>query len=370
MAKADKTYRIILSGGGTGGHIYPAIAVANELRVQFPDAELLFVGARGKMEMQKVPEAGYPIEGLNIAGLQRSLSLRNLSFPFKLVQSLLKARGIVKRFKPDVVVGFGGYASGPVLRAAESAGIPSVLQEQNSYAGLTNKLLGKKAAKVCVAYDHMDQYFEASKIVMTGNPVRSDITNVDQLRQKALEKFGLQPDKPVLLVMGGSLGARSINNAMLKNVETLCAADVQVIWQTGKFYFEEMNAAVAPKQLKGLKVMEFLKEMDLAYAAADVVLGRAGALTISELCLAKKATILVPSPNVAEDHQTKNAKALEEKEAAILLKDQDAMELLAKTTLELINDEVKQSHLKENIAAMGKPHAAKDIVKEIISVIR
>ncbi|HBH23947.1 MAG TPA: undecaprenyldiphospho-muramoylpentapeptide beta-N-acetylglucosaminyltransferase [Cytophagales bacterium] len=369
MNERTEPYRIILSGGGTGGHIYPAIAVANELRAQFPNVELLFVGALGKMEMQKVPDAGYKIEGLPISGIQRSLSLRNLSFPFKLMNSMIKARRIINSFKPHVVVGFGGYASGPVLRAAGTRGIPSLLQEQNSYAGLTNKLLGKRAEKVCVAYEGMDKYFDAEKIALTGNPVRSDIQDVEMLRNEALKYFDLRNDKAVLLVMGGSLGARSINNAMLSNIGKLDEAGIQVIWQTGKFYFEEMKNKVAEMDLKQLKLTEFLTEMKLAYAAADVVMARAGALTISELCLAKKATVLVPSPNVAEDHQTKNAKALADRNAAILLPDAQAENELANTAIELINNQDRLEDLKKNIRQMARPNAAKDIVKEIMNVI-
>jgi len=364
-------YRMIISGGGTGGHIYPAIAIANAFKARFSDAEILFVGAKGKMEMEKVPQAGYNIEGLWISGLQRKLTLDNLSFPFKVISSLWKSRKIVRRVKPDIVVGVGGYASGPLLRVASNKGIPAVLQEQNSYAGLTNKILAGKVKRICVAYPNMDQFFPAEKVRLTGNPVRKDIAELDGKKSVALAHFGFKADQPVLMILGGSLGARTLNDAMVLALETLVESDVQVIWQCGKFYYEEMQANLGKVVNNGnIKLFQFLKEMDLAYAAADVVISRAGALSVSELSIAGKPTLFVPSPNVAEDHQTKNAKAMVDQGAAILVKDADAREMLIESALELLKNTDRQAELSTNIKALAKPNAAEEIVDEIVELIK
>ncbi len=361
---------MIISGGGTGGHIYPAIAIANAFKSRFPEAEILFVGAKGKMEMEKVPQAGYKIEGLWISGLQRRLTLDNLSFPFKVISSLLKSRKIVRQVKPHVVVGVGGYASGPLLRVASKKGVPALLQEQNSYAGLTNKILAGKVKKICVAYPNMDKFFPAEKVKLTGNPVRKDITDLSDKKDQALSHFGFAKDAPVLMILGGSLGARTLNDAMVLGLQTLIDSGVQVIWQCGKFYYEEMKAKLqATANHENIKLFQFLKEMDLAYAAADVVISRAGALSVSELSIAGKPTVFVPSPNVAEDHQTKNAKAMVDNNAAILVKDADAREVLIKSALELLENTDRQAELSKNILALAKPNAAEEIVDEIVGLI-
>lgn len=320
--------------------------------------------------MQKVPEAGYTIKGLWISGLQRKLTLDNLSFPFKVIDSLNKSTKIIKRFKPHAVVGVGGYASGPLLKVATRREVPALIQEQNSYAGLTNKLLAKKVKRVCVAYPGMERFFPAEKIVVTGNPVRKDITDLDGKRPKALEHFGLSGDKPVLLVLGGSLGARTLNDSMIDGLQKLIDAQVQVIWQCGRFYFEEMYAKLEEVDHGGLvHLFEFLKEMDLAYAVADVVISRAGALSVSELSIAGKPTVFVPSPNVAEDHQSKNAKAMVDNDAAVLVKDAVARAELIDQAIALVNDQARQETLSRNIKAMAKPNAAEDIVEEIVKLI-
>ncbi len=362
---AKQPYRLIISGGGTGGHVYPAIAIANAFREHHPDAEILFVGAEGKMEMTRVPEAGYKIIGLWISGIKRSLSLSNLSFPFKLISSYWKARSIVKEFKPDVAIGTGGYASGPMMMAATHFKIPAVIQEQNSYAGLTNKQLADKVQRICVAYPDMEKYFPKSKVYFTGNPVRKDIINLESKRDKALGHFGFNSNARSLLVLGGSGGARTINESILAGLDQLIASNVQLIWQTGKVYYENVKIQVANKDLRNVRLYDFLKEMDLAYAAADVVVSRAGALSISELCLAKKPSVLVPSPNVAEDHQTKNAMALVNVNAALLVTDMMAKEELVRETIKLLYDKKHCEELSENIARLGKPQAAEEIVTEI-----
>lgn len=364
-----KPYRIIVSGGGTGGHVFPAIAIANAFRERHPNAEILFVGANGKMEMTKVPEAGYKIIGLNIAGLQRRLTLQNLLFPFKLIISIMKARGIIKSFNPDVVVGTGGYASGPVMMAATRKGIPAVIQEQNSYAGLTNKQVAKKAKSICVAYNGMEKFFPKEKIVVTGNPVRKDIIDLAPKKADALAKYDFHNSTKTLLIIGGSLGARTINESVFDGLDRLIEAKVQVIWQTGKFYYDNIQKQVAGKDLGMIRISDFVKQMDLAYAAADVVISRAGALSISELCLAKKPAILVPSPNVSEDHQTQNAMALVKQDAAVLIKDSEARGKLIAEALSLLNDTDRCIKLSTNIAALGKPDAAVNIVKEIEKLI-
>jgi len=358
----------MISGGGTGGHIYPAISIAQSLQEMLQDVEILFVGAKGKMEMTKVPEAGYEIVGLNIAGIQRSLSAKNLLFPFKLMDSLASAFKLVANFKPDAVVGVGGYASGPLLYAATSKKIPTLVQEQNSYAGLTNKLLAKRVNKICVAHGGMEKYFPAEKLVVTGNPVRKTILLRDSLKNEAHQFFGFDPAKKTILIVGGSLGARSINEMILAGYEELANSPYQVIWQTGGFYFNEMKKRI-PRESKNIVIKDFVREMNFAYSLADVVISRAGALSIAELMLTGKASILVPSPNVAEDHQTINAMALVERDAAVLVKDSDGMEQLLPTVMELIEDESRKETLSKNIKSMSHPDASKDIANEIIKLI-
>ncbi|RAI87008.1 undecaprenyldiphospho-muramoylpentapeptide beta-N-acetylglucosaminyltransferase [Algoriphagus yeomjeoni] len=355
----------MISGGGTGGHIYPAIAIAHAWKEKHPASEILFVGALGKMEMQKVPEAGYKIKGLPVAGLQRSLSLENLKFPFKLLKSLTQASKIIKDFNPDAVVGVGGYASGPVLYAAQRKGIPTLVQEQNSYAGLTNKILAKRAKKICVAYPEMDRFFPADRIAYTGNPVRKDILDLSGKREKAIAHFGLDTDKKTILVLGGSLGARTLNNAVLADMQKLEAEGYQLLWQCGKFYFQEMKSKLAESGLKNIHLNEFIREMDLAYAAADVIVSRAGALSVSELSLVGKPVIFIPSPNVAEDHQTKNAMAYVSHDAALLLRDSEAVGALEQKVTELMKDTQLSESLGKNIKNLAKPNAANAIVEEV-----
>ena len=359
--------RVIISGGGTGGHIYPAIAIANALQEINSDIEILFVGAEGRMEMQKVPEAGYKIIGLPITGIHRRLTLKNLCFPIKLFNSIQKAKKILRDFKPQVVVGVGGFASGPLLYAATRAGIPALIQEQNGYAGLANKWLADKVQKICVAYENMDQYFPKEKIIMTGNPVRNDLISVVSRREEALSFFQLDPTRPVVLVIGGSLGARTINQSILDHLDLMVEQGIQLIWQTGKFYYQEVKKQLGDGH-KDIKVLEFINEMSLAYAIADVVISRAGALSIAELCLVQKPVILVPSPNVAEDHQTKNAQALVEREAAILVTDLQARDNLVKTAIEVVTDQNKRNELSKNIGLMARPNAARDIAKEVMKL--
>ena len=362
--------KLIISGGGTGGHVYPAIAIADAIKKIMPDADILFVGAKGKLEMEKVPKAGYPIKGLNITGFQRKLTFRNLLFPFKLIFSLIKANKIIRDFKPDIAVGVGGYASGPLLKMAERKNIPTVLQEQNSYPGVTNKLLAKNANKICVAYGGMERFFKKEKIVWTGNPVRADIfLNLKNKKEEAYSHFGFDKKKISVFVFGGSLGARTINQAMAASFELLKNnQNIQVIWQIGKLYMEEYkNSDTA--NLPNVTAKVFIDRMDLAYAMADVVIGRAGALTISELCLVGKPAILIPSPNVAEDHQTKNAMALVETNAAVMVKDSEAKEKMIATAIELLNDENKKMELANNIKKLAKPNAAEDIANEIFNVV-
>lgn len=368
-AGGEVPYRLIITGGGTGGHIFPALAIANEFKARHADAEILFVGATGRMEMTRVPEAGYKIIGLWISGLQRKLTLSNLAFPIKLISSYFKARGILKKFKPHAVIGTGGYASGPILLAATRNNIPSLIQEQNSYAGLTNKQLGAKVQKVCVAYPNMENYFPKNKIVFTGNPVRKDILDLNSKREVALNHFGFSSKEKTLLILGGSLGARTINESILEGIDRLVGSQVQVIWQTGKAYYESVKAQIQDKDLRRIRVHDFLKQMDLAYAASDAVISRAGALAISEICLAKRPCILVPSPNVAEDHQTKNAMTLVNEGAARMIKDIDAKNLLVSESLKLIYDQQLCNSLSENISRIGKPKATESIVDEIEKLI-
>lgn len=360
--------KVMVSGGGTGGHIFPAVAIANAIKSIRPDAEFLFVGAKGKMEMEKVPAAGYQIEGLWISGLQRSLTLKNLSFPFKVIHSMMRARKLVKQFKPDVVIGTGGFASGPTLKAAAALGIPTIIQEQNSFPGMTNRILGKNAKRVCVAYEGMDQYFESNKVLFTGNPVRQQVTQIEGKRNEAMSFFGLDAAKPVVLIVGGSLGAQSINRAIMPSMAKLVEAGVQLIWQTGKPSFEEAKQAATPYADQGIKVFDFIQKMELAYAAANVVISRAGAIAVSELCLVKKPCILVPFPFAAEDHQTKNAMALVNHHAAIHIADKEANEQLVSTVLALVTDEQKQEELAKQISGLGKPDAALRIAEEAVRI--
>ena len=360
--------KIIISGGGTGGHIFPAVAIANELRRRHPAADILFVGANGRMEMTRVPEAGYRIVGLDVTGLQRRLTPQNLLFPLRVIRSVRKAGRLLEEFRPDAVVGVGGYASAPVLLAATSRAIPALIQEQNSYAGLVNKLLGRRVNTICVAYAGMDKFFPADKIVLTGNPVRAEIAGGS--RAEALAYFGLAADKPVLLVVGGSLGARTLNEATAAALPRLQAAGVQLLWQTGKLYFPQAAAQAAPYAAAGLRALEFVQRMDLAYAAAAVVVSRAGALSVSELCLTGKPSILVPSPNVAEDHQTKNALALTQRHAALLVTDAEAPARLYDDALALLQNPAQQQELTENIRPLARPDATATIVDELEGLIK
>ncbi len=359
--------KIIISGGGTGGHIYPAIAIANALKEIDPTISLLFVGAEGKMEMEKVPKAGYKIVGLPIVGIQRSLSLSNLLFPFKLGRSLMKARAIIKDFKPDVAIGVGGFASGPLLVVASMLGIPTLIQEQNSYAGITNKWLAKRAKKICVAYPNMEKFFPADKIKITGNPVRKDILDVANKRKSAYEHFGLNPNRKTLLVIGGSLGAKTINESIEASLKSIIESNYQIVWQTGKLFIEQARKATE-KLGDMVYVSDFIYEMDLAYSVADVVVSRAGALSVSELCLAAKPTILVPFPYAAEDHQTQNAMALLNGDAALLVKDSDASTDLVTAALRLLQDPKKQQELSTNIKKLAKPNAAQEIAEEVMKL--
>jgi UDP-N-acetylglucosamine--N-acetylmuramyl-(pentapeptide) pyrophosphoryl-undecaprenol N-acetylglucosamine transferase len=366
----DGPYRLIISGGGTGGHIFPAIAIANAFRERYQDSQILFVGAKNKMEMTRVPEAGYKIIGLWISGLQRKLTWSNLLFPVKVIASYTRAAMILRRFKPHVVIGTGGFASGPIMMAATRFKIPAVIQEQNSFAGLANKQVASKVNKVCVAYEGMEKYFPKDKIILTGNPVRKDIITVSAKADFGRRHFGFDSTTKTLLIIGGSLGARTINESILAGMEKLIAAQVQVIWQTGKGYYDQYKAQLGKYDLKRIRVQDFVKEMDLAYAAADVVISRSGALAVSELCIAKKPCILVPSPNVAEDHQTKNAMALVEKGAAVMIPDKDAKEKLIDEALKLMYDEQRAQKLSANISRLAKPNATEDIVNEIEKLIK
>jgi UDP-N-acetylglucosamine--N-acetylmuramyl-(pentapeptide) pyrophosphoryl-undecaprenol N-acetylglucosamine transferase len=358
--------KIIISGGGTGGHIYPAVAVAQEIQKRYPDAEILFVGASDRMEMEKVPKAGYQIIGLWISGLQRSLSIKNLLWPLKVIVSVIKSLRIISSFKPDACIGFGGYASGALLYAATLKKRPTLIHEQNSYAGITNKILRNRVNKICVAYENMHRFFPAEKIVRTGNPVRSDLMNVSQLRNQAIEHFKLDINKKTILIIGGSLGARTINESIHQSLNEFEKQQVQLIWQTGKGYYQQAKNC----EYKNVRVFEFIYEMNLAYAAADMVISRAGALSIAELAQVAKPVILVPSPNVAEDHQTKNAMALVEKNAALLVKDVDARTQLAQVALQLLNNAAQQKELAENISRFAMPDAAQRIVDELEKILK
>ncbi len=359
--------RFIISGGGTGGHIYPAIAIVNELKAQFPDAEFLFVGAKDKMEMQKVPQSGYKIEGLWIAGLQRKVTLQNAMFPLKLTSSLVKSFSILRKFKPDVVIGTGGFASGAVLKVASMLGIPTVIQEQNSFPGITNKLLAKKANAICVAYENLERFFPKHKMVLTGNPVRQDLMDVTNKKEKAIKHFKLDANKKTLLILGGSLGARRINQLVEKEIDFLVGLGFQIIWQCGKVYVDDY---LKYNEKENVQVTAFIDRMDLVYAAADVVISRSGASSVSELCIVGKPTIFIPSPNVAEDHQTKNAKAIVEKGGAILLKESELETQFQSVFETLVNDKSKLESLTENIKKLALPNATKDIVEEIKKLIK
>ncbi len=362
--------KVIISGGGTGGHIFPAISIANELRERLPETDILFVGALGKMEMERVPAAGYRIVGLPVMGFPRKPSFKMITFFLKLIQSMYLASKVISDFKPDVAIGVGGFASGPVLKAAVRKGVPAVLQEQNSYAGVTNKILSAKVNKICVAYPNMQRYFPAEKIVLTGNPVRRNLIETIVNKEEALEYFKLNSTKQVILIVGGSLGARTLNESVMDNLELIRETDVQIIWQTGSYYYQEMLQRLGSKCPENLLPMEFVSRMDLAYSVADVVISRAGAGTISELCLLGKPSILVPSPNVAEDHQTKNAQSLVDNQAALLIKDVDSKASLLKETFKLLGDKPHLKSLTENIKKLGRPNAAKDIVEVILEVVK
>ena len=362
--------RIIISGGGTGGHIFPAISIAHAIKALKPDAEILFVGAEERMEMQRVPAAGFEIKGLPICGFDRKNPFRNIAVLFKIMRSQIMARKIIRQFRPMVAVGVGGYASGPTLRIAGKMGIPTLLQEQNSYAGVTNKILAKKAGKICVAYDGMERFFPADKIIKTGNPVRPSLASSRISRKDAAAKMGLDASKRIVLIIGGSLGARTLNESVMSNLELIrMSSDVQFVWQTGKFYFEEMKRRLANEQpVENLFPVEFVQDMDQAYAAADLVISRAGAGSISELCLLGKPVILVPSPNVAEDHQTKNALALSDKDAAVHIRDVDARKELIPAAVDLVKDKARLESLSENILKLAYHDSAEIIAREVLKL--
>lgn len=357
---------ILLSGGGTGGHIYPAVAIANELKARHPEAEFLFVGANGRMEMEKIPQLGYEIEGLNISGIQRSLTLKNLSFPFKLLQSLYRAGKILRKFRPNVVIGTGGYASGPTLYMASLKKIPSLIQEQNSYPGITNKLLAKKAEKICVAYDGLEKYFPKEKMIKTGNPVRQDLIDIKSKRDEGLRHFGLDPDKTTLAIIGGSLGAKRINETIALHLESLLDKGLQVLWQTGKLYFDRFEEL---GKRKGVAMHAFIQRMDLFYAASDVLISRAGAGTISELCIVGKPVLFIPSPNVAEDHQTRNAMSVVKKDAALMINESE-LESFQEVLLGIVDNPEKQKELSENIKKLALPDATRRIADEVEKIVK
>lgn len=365
-----KSPRLIVSGGGTGGHIFPAIAIADAFKRRHPDAEILFVGAKGRMEMDRVPKAGYPIEGLWISGFKRKLSLDNLSFPFKLISSLCKAKRILKRFKPDAVVGVGGFASGPTMRKATSLGIPVIIQEQNSFPGVTNKIVAPKAAKICVAYEKMDRWFPKDKIVLTGNPLRNNIVSVENLKEEGARFFGLDSQKPIILLVGGSQGALGINKGISAKLQIFNGNECQMIWQTGKFYIDQAKNEVEKLGLsERVKPTVFIERMDLAYTAADIVISRAGAMSISELSLVRKPVVFVPLPTAAEDHQTKNAQSLVDANAAVMVKNDKTETELLPVVFDLLKNKEKMAEMSENISKFARPNAAEDIVNEIDKVL-
>ena len=362
----SKPLKILMSGGGTGGHIFPAIAIANKLKEHYPDAEIVFVGAKGRMEMEKVPRAGYPIHGLWISGFQRKLTMDNLSFPFKLISSLWKAAAIIKNFKPDIAIGTGGYASGPLLYMASRRKVPTLILEQNSYPGITNKILGKRVNSICVAYEGMENYFPSGKLVITGAPIRKEILNLKTTREEGLNHFGLEANRPVLLILGGSQGARGINRAVLENLNEIAALGIQIIWQTGTFSLEKAkNAAASSPFGKRIKVVDFIYEMDKAYAAADVLVSRAGAIAIAEMVAVGKPAILIPLPSAAEDHQTKNALSLAEKGAAILLRETEAKAKIVEEVKELVESDKKRMGIINNLKPFKTDDATENIVKEV-----
>ncbi len=367
--KQNQKYRIIIGGGGTGGHVFPAISIANALREKSPDSEFLFVGAEGKMEMEKVPEAGYRITGLPVAGFQRKLTLKNVSFFFKLWKSMRISRKVIREFKPDIAIGVGGYASGPIVKAAARKGIPVLLQEQNSYAGVTNKILAKSAGRICVAYEGMERYFPAGKIILTGNPVRQNLLLLPAEKEASLVHFGLKTGKPVILLIGGSLGARTLNRSIIAKLSEIGTADVQLIWQSGSYYFEEAKKALEESGIKNVVLLPFIKEMNRAFQVADLIISRAGAGTISELCIVGKPVILVPSPNVAEDHQTSNARALSDRQAAVFIPDREAEEILVPTALKMIGDSEGNKILSENIKKLAMPDSSQRIAGEVIKIL-
>ncbi len=364
-----KRYRIIIGGGGTGGHVFPAISIANVLSRMLDNPAILFVGALGKMEMQKVPEAGYDIVGLPVAGFQRRLSWRNITFFFKLLRSMVISQQLVRRFDPHIAIGVGGYASGPIIKAASRRSVPVVIQEQNSYAGVTNRLLAKTAAKICVAYPGMEKYFPAEKIVITGNPVRDDLILPGGEMQRSYGHFGLLPDKKVILLIGGSLGARTLNESVITNIDTIADSDIQLIWQSGSAYYERALAALEQCGAGNIVLCPFIEEMNRAFQVADVIVSRAGAGTISELCIVGKPVILVPSPNVAEDHQTSNAKALTDRQAGMVVADRDAEKELVATAIALVHDEERKRHLSENIKKFAVTGSSEQIAREIIKLL-
>ena len=366
VTSPQKELRVIISGGGTGGHIFPAVSIANAIKAQRPDAKILFVGAIGRMEMQRVPAAGYEIKGLPICGFDRKNLLKNIKVLYKIWKSQRMAKQIIREFKPQVAVGVGGYASGPTLNKAAAMGIPCLIQEQNSYAGVTNKLLAKKAEKICVAYEGMERFFPAEKIILTGNPVRQALLDATISREEAIKAQALDPAKKTILLVGGSLGARTINESVLQHLDLVRSSNVQFIWQTGKYYSAEIAKRLQGMEIPNLKVTDFITDMGAAYRAADLVISRAGASSISEFCLIGKPVILVPSPNVAEDHQAKNALALSTKDAAIYVKDSEAPSTLLELAVKTVNDEARLKSLSENILKLALPDSAKIIADEVI----
>ena len=366
----DEELRIIISGGGTGGHIFPAVSIANAIKAKRPDAKILFVGALGRMEMQRVPAAGYEIKGLPIQGFDRKNLLKNFKVLYKIWKSQRMAKKIIRDFRPMAAVGVGGYASGPTLNKAAAMGIPCLIQEQNSYAGVTNKLLAKKADKICVAYDNMERFFPAEKIIMTGNPVRQALLDTKMSKEEAIKSFGLDPSKKTILIVGGSLGAGTVNKSVMQHLDEIAESGVQVIWQTGKYYNAGINEQLKGRDLPMIKVLDFISDMGAAYKAADLVISRAGASSISEFCLLGTPVILVPSPNVAEDHQTKNAMALVDKDAALYVKDADAPEHVISLALKTVQDEAKLRSLSENILKLALPNSADIIADEVIRLAK
>lgn len=365
-----KNKNIIISGGGTGGHVFPAISIANAIKQIESETNILFVGALGKIEMEKVPAAGYEITGLPVTGLQRRLTYKNIIFIFKLIKSLYRSKEIIKKFKPDVVVGVGGYASGPLLYMANRKKIPTLIQEQNSYAGITNKLLAKKAQKICVAYEGMEKYFPEDKIIITGNPIRQDLLDKIGSKEEGAEHFNLDKTKRTILIIGGSLGAKTINQSVISNIDKIGNSDIQLLWQTGKYYYNDAKIVVEKSGFKNIKVLDFIVRMDFAYAVADIIISRAGAGTISELCLVGKPVVLVPSPNVAENHQTKNAMALVKRNAAVMVKDSIAKQELINAVLDLIHHNEKLNELSENIKGMALRDSAKIIAEEVFKLVK